>query len=409
MKILHTADWHIGRSLYGQKRYAEFEAFLEWLAKAIVEENIDALLLAGDVFDNSAPSNRSQGLYYRFLCKIAGSSCRHVVVTSGNHDSPTFLNAPKELLRSLNVHVVGTVPENIEDELIVLEDDEGNAELIVCAVPYLRDRDLRVAESGESLEDKDKKLVEGIRNHYHTVGDKAEKIKSELKRDIPIVAMGHLFAAGGKTVDGDGVRELYIGSLAHVGADIFPACIDYLALGHLHVPQVLSNNEWMRYSGSPIPMGFGEATQEKSVCVVSFTNPSLSIELLKVPVFQKLAKVRGNWDEIFASLTELSLSNSDAWVEVVYEGKEAMGDLRELLDEAISETEIKILRVKNKQVIDRVLNSIEVEETLDDLNVNDVFIRCLDAHEIPEEQRAELLNAYQETVTTLQEMDKKAE
>lgn len=105
MKILHTSDWHIGRILYGRKRYEEFEAFLTWLADTIQQNEVDALLVAGDVFDTSAPSNRSQALYYRFLCRVAASTCRHVVVVAGNHDSPSFLNAPKELLRTLDVHV----------------------------------------------------------------------------------------------------------------------------------------------------------------------------------------------------------------------------------------------------------------------------------------------------------------
>ena len=121
MKILHTSDWHLGRSLYGRKRYKEFSAFLDWLAQTIEDENVDALLVAGDVFDTSTPSNRAQELYYRFLCRVAASSCRHVVVVAGNHDSPSFLNAPKELLRALNVYVVGAVTESLEDEVIVLE------------------------------------------------------------------------------------------------------------------------------------------------------------------------------------------------------------------------------------------------------------------------------------------------
>jgi len=110
MKILHTSDWHLGRSLYGRKRYDEFSSFLDWLAQAIEDEKVDALLVAGDVFDTSTPSNRAQELYYRFLCRVAASCCRHVVVVAGNHDSPSFLNAPKELLRALNVYVVGSMP-----------------------------------------------------------------------------------------------------------------------------------------------------------------------------------------------------------------------------------------------------------------------------------------------------------
>ena len=293
--------------------------------------------------------------------------------------------------------------------MIVLNDFEGNPELIVCAVPYLRDSDIRIAESGESLEEKDQKLINGMRNHYQQVCDRAVKIKAELNKNIPIVAMGHLFVAGGKTIEGDGVRELYVGSLAHVGSDIFPSCIDYLALGHLHVPQVVYGNEAMRYSGSPIPMGFGEASQEKSVCVVNFSNPSLGIELVKVPVFQKLFRLRGDWEKISQGVLELSQLEESIWLEVVYEGEEIKADLSEKLEESIVNTEIKILRVKNTRIIERVLSSTKTEETLDDLNVDDVFMLCLDAHEIPLEQRNELLSAYQETVTAVMEADKKAE
>jgi len=110
LKLLHTSDWHIGRTLYGRKRYEEFEAFMSWLAETIQQNEIDALLVAGDVFDTSAPSNRAQELYYRFLCRVAASSCRHVVVVAGNHDSPSFLNAPKELLKALDVHVSVVAP-----------------------------------------------------------------------------------------------------------------------------------------------------------------------------------------------------------------------------------------------------------------------------------------------------------
>lgn len=398
MKILHTSDWHIGRSLYGRKRYYEFTEFLDWLAETIQNEHIDALLVAGDIFDTSAPSNRAQELYYRFLCRVATSSCRHVVVIAGNHDSPSFLNAPKELLKALNVHVIGLVPENLEDEVLVLRNDDDSPELIVCAVPYLRDRDIRVAEAGESVEEKERKLIDGIRGHYADVAALAEQKRLELGAEMPVIAMGHLFAAGGQTVDGDGVRELYVGSLAHVTAGIFPESLDYLALGHLHVPQKVNGSEVMRYSGSPLPMGFGEAKQQKSVCLVEFAGTEVVVQLIDVPVFQKLERVKGSWDEISARILELSATGSQAWIEIVYAGDEVIGDLRERLDAAISESGMEILRVKDKRIIDRVLGQIHHGETLDDLNVDDVFERCLSAHGVPEDQRPELLRTYQEIV-----------
>lgn len=417
MKILHTSDWHLGRTLYGKKRYEEFEAFLNWLTDTIQQQAVDVLLVAGDIFDTSTPSNRAQQLYYRFLCRVAVSCCRHVVVVAGNHDSPSFLNAPKELLKALDVHVIGNSGDSPEDEVLVLSDAQGAAELIVCAVPYLRDRDIRVAEAGESIEDKERKLTEGIRSHYAAVGALAEGKREALGAAIPIVGTGHLFAAGGQTIDGDGVRELYVGSLAHVTAAIFPACFDYLALGHLHVPQPVGGSDTMRYSGSPLPMGFGEAKQQKSVCLVSFdqqqeSNKAVSVELINVPVLQRLERIKGDWDLIRSRILELSAthdSGAGVWLEVIYEGAEVMGDLRERLEGAIAKSPLEILRIKNSRIMDRVLAQADTQETLDDLNVDEVFERCLTVHDVPEEQRPELLQAYRETVSSLYEDDTRAE
>ncbi|HBV20209.1 MAG TPA: exonuclease SbcCD subunit D C-terminal domain-containing protein [Nitrosomonas sp.] len=425
MKILHTSDWHIGRTLYGRKRYAEFETFLSWLVEIIQREEVDVLLVAGDVFDTTTPSNASQALYYRFLCRIAASCCRHVVVVAGNHDSPSFLNAPRELLKALDVHVVGSVPERLNDEVLVLKNENGTPELIVCAVPYLRDRDIRLVEAGESIEDKERKLIEGIRNHYSEVVAIAVQKRDELmkqqrklvrlaKQTIPIVAMGHLFAAGGQTVEGDGVRELYVGSLAHVSAGIFPDSLDYLALGHLHVPQKVGGSEVRRYSGSPLPMGFGEARQQKSVVIVEFVDHKdhgtqsieshqAKITLVPVPVFQLLERVKGDWKAISSRILELSATESDVWLEVIFEGDEMQKNLRERLDAVIAGSKLEVLRVKNTRIIDRVLNRMHDEETLDDMNVNDVFERCLTAHNVSNRQRPELVQAYKEVVMSLYE------
>lgn len=409
MRILHTSDWHIGRNLYGRKRYEEFELFLSWMVETIEREAVNVLLIAGDVFDTSTPSNRAQELYYRFLNSVAGSSCRHVIVTAGNHDSPSFLDAPKELLKALNVHVIGSVTENLNDEVLVLSGKDGSAELIVCAIPYLRDKDIRIAEAGESIDDKERKLIEGIRRHYTEVTALAEEKRAQLGENIPIVATGHLFTAGGQTVEGDGVRELYVGSLAHVATNIFPGTLNYIALGHLHVPQKVGGSDIIRYSGSPLPMGFGEAKQEKSLCMVMFEGLSSNIELIPVPVFQSLERIRGNIEELSTKILELAANGSKAWLEIIYEGNEVVSDLRERLDLAVGNSDMEILRVKNNRIIDRVIHQIDDEETLDDLDVNDVFERCLIAHEVPDEQRPELIIAYKEMLRSLYEEDTHAE
>ncbi len=409
MKILHTSDWHIGRALYGRKRYEEFERFLEWLLDCIKDRGIEALLVAGDVFDNGTPSNRALELYYRFLCRCAGTGCRYVVVTAGNHDSPSLLNAPREVLRYLNVHVVGCMAESAEDELVILHGADGKPALIVCAVPYLRDRDIRRAEAGETFEDKGRKLVEGIRDHYQKVGDAAAARRDALGEKIPIVAMGHLFTAGGQTLDGDGVRELYVGSLGHVGSEVFPECFDYLALGHLHTAQKVAGSDCRRYSGSPIPMSFGEAGQRKVVVAVNLGETDASIEEIAVPCFQSLATVRGGWSRIDERISEMKKEAASVWLEVVYEGDDVLGDLQERLRELIDGTPLEILRTKNMRLVERALSRMDTDETLDDLDENEVFTRCLAAHEVPQDQQSELISAFREAVAALHEDDARGE
>lgn len=121
MRILHTSDWHLGRTLYGKKRYEEFDRFLQWLLHTIQEQRIDILIIAGDIFDTTAPSNQAQEQYYSFLSKVHTTTCQHIIVIGGNHDSASFLNAPQALLKALNIHVVGAVDTQTEDELIVLK------------------------------------------------------------------------------------------------------------------------------------------------------------------------------------------------------------------------------------------------------------------------------------------------
>ncbi len=430
MKILHTSDWHLGRSLYGRKRYEEFTAFLDWLAETIEREQVDVLLVAGDVFDTRTPSNRAQELYYRFLCRMASSCCCHVVVIAGNHDSPSFLNAPKELLRALNVHVVGSMDSALENEVIEILDCEGaeiNAEnsAIICAVPYLRDKDIRTVEPGETIDTKNEKLVAGIRQHYQDVVALAEQKrtsinqksaiknpqlqilnqKSKIKNSsVPIIVMGHLFTSGGKTVADDGVRELYVGSLAHVGMDIFPASVAYAALGHLHVPQVVGGVEHIRYSGSPIPMGYGEAGQAKKVVIVTFEGERPHIKEITVPCFQELIRVVGSLDDILAKIDTLKIEQSTAWLEVEYTGRDGVVSLREMLDEAIAGSGLEIRRIKNRQIMDRVIHRANEEETLDDLDVDDVFVRCLDAFEVPDEEREELIDSYHQIIKDIYEV-----
>ena len=412
MKILHTSDWHLGRTFCGKKRTREFTAFFEWLLSVLDERKVDVLIVAGDIFDTTTPSTLSQQLYYQFLCRAASveNSRRHVVIVGGNHDSPSFLDAPKELLRFLDVHVVGAAPGKMEDELLTIRGANGEPELLVCAVPYLRDRDVRSLElNAESLQDKDRKLLEGIERHYREAGRMAEEARASLGGDIPVVGTGHLFAAGGQIAEGDGVRDLYVGSLARVGAELFPSCFDYVALGHLHSPQKVGGSEFVRYSGAPFPMSAREAARgRKSVVLVEFGADEPSVEELPVPIFQEFAYVSGDMAALSRQLEELRQRNDEIWAEVFYEGQR-LPYLREKVMEMVAGTKVEILKIRDASAEARALglNGMAFAENnltdIGELNESDVFMRCMEKRTVPEEDRPELLDTYRQVLASVYE------
>ena len=506
LTLLHTSDWHLGRRLYGKPRYDEFKQFLDWQLQTLREQKVDVLLIAGDIFDTTAPSNQAQNLYYNFLSQVCHTDCRHVIIVAGNHDSASFLEAPKQLLKAFNIHIIGNMTDTLTDEVITLLDKSGQPELIVMAVPYLRDRDVRTVGHGERLDDKERKLAQGIKAHYAQIADIAmaqqAQLKAKYKRTIPIVATGHLFTVGGQTMEGDGVRDLYVGSLGSIGAEIFHPHIDYVALGHLHIPQAVGGQPHIRYAGSPIAMGFGESHQQKQVHLLRFdANPDLlsqplqtltiqkkplvsaptpvkkrkkvshtSMDLfadealpessmlgtinaeadinaeidaqasheaqydtnsyhlrgqlsgqssgqpynvaklsdttllqsLPVPVFQPIQTLKGDWQTIKTSLHSLKKSQQSVWLEVVYDGQEVIGDLSEKIAELVKDSRLEVLRIKNQQKRDQVMQSQRIDESLEELNPTQVFERCLIAHQVLEEQKPMLWSRYTEVLESLQ-------
>lgn len=399
MKILHTSDWHLGRTLYSKKeRQEEHYAFLEWLLKTIKENSINLLLIAGDIFDTTSPSSASQKMYYDFLIKVRNSGCENVIVVGGNHDSPSFLNAPKDILAALNVSVIGNASENIEDEIIVVNDSKENPLVIVCGVPFLRERDISRFAEGENYTDRSKRINENTKKHYEEIAELAENKRKELGEHLPIVATGHLSVAGGQRNEDDGVRETYIGNIEAVGSDIFPNTFDYVALGHYHIPSVIKDH--IRYCGSPIPMGFGEAGQTKCVYVINFGNGK-SIETIEIPVFQKLESIVGDKNFIANRLKELKQINSSVWVEIIYKDDEIFPDFSAWVNEQTADSKIEILKLQNRQHLNEVLTTNDTANSLDELDAFDVFDKLLDKTVISDEQKNELKETYKEIVDGL--------
>ncbi|MDO5668062.1 MAG: exonuclease SbcCD subunit D C-terminal domain-containing protein [Alcaligenaceae bacterium] len=403
MRILHTSDWHLGRSLLGKRRYAEFTQLLDWMLQCIEQWQIEVLIIAGDIFDTTTPSVTAQDQYYNFLASAATkTNCRHIVVIGGNHDSASFLNAPGAILKNLNVHVVGQACENIQDEVLLLDNSEGDVGLVIAAVPFLSDRDIRHYVPLESLADKDLRVVEAYHQHYHQVAEHATQLAAQ--HAVPMVATGHLFMTGGLTLEGDGVRDLYVGTLGQLKTDLFSPNFNYVALGHIHQAQKIAGLNHIRYSGSPLPMCFDECRRPKNVLIVDFDeHHEAQVTAVTIPTFQRLEKISGDLKSLLSQLEALKTLDESIWLEVTYQSDELQPNLRAILMEQIKDSSIEILKLINHQRQSLHLQSAGELERLNELRVEDVFNRLLDRQNIPATQRIDLLNTYQETLHRLQQ------
>lgn len=290
MKILHTADWHLGKKLHKHDLSNDHQLFFDWLINLIQEQNIDLLLISGDIFDLANPPIEARAMYYWFLKQMIQLNCK-IIITGGNHDSAQMLDAPREILQLLDIKVVGGATNPIENEVVVLEN------LVVCAVPYLRDADLRQAIEGESGTSRVENVRLGIKKHYDTLAEICqEKYPNLLK-----IAMGHLYANG--SISSESEREIQIGNLASVDGKDFSKTFDYVALGHIHRPQIIGGNERIRYSGSPIPLSFSEKNDQKIVLILEVSeNKIQEIKTVEVPKFRELKRISGTLEEVKAKL-----------------------------------------------------------------------------------------------------------
>jgi exonuclease SbcD len=396
MKILHTADWHLGKKLEQSERTEEHQDFLDWLIVKLSDEQIDVLIIAGDIFDTSSPSNTALEQYYHFLSKVKNTNCKEVIIIGGNHDSISTLNAPQQLLKHFNIHVIGGVPDEFDKQIIEIRDKNQNLELVVCAVPFLRDKDIRLSVAGETAIEREQRIKQGIVNHYHNF---KEYILDYKKEGIPVFATGHLFAAGAETSESE--KEIHVGNLGQIGGEMFPIEFDYVALGHIHRPQLVNKMSHIRYSGSPIALSFSETDDQKQVLILHIEDRKLkNIEELKVPTYRKLLRIKGDLETVKSKLLLLEdpKLKYPAWVELQINTETFIHDLQEQL-EYIRFQQPFIERFFPRQIRSRAIKNLaeQTEELtiLNDLTPKDVFLKKCSI-EFPENDSEELLNTFEE-------------
>ncbi|TAJ06867.1 exonuclease subunit SbcD [Marinilabiliaceae bacterium JC017] len=383
MNILHTSDWHIGQRLHGKDREQEHLLFFQWLTEFIRSEKVEALLVSGDIFDVGYPSNSALKLYYRFLTGLIQTPCRYVIITGGNHDYVSTLEAPADVLKALNVFVIGGARENIEEEIIRLLDEQDNLAAVIGAVPFLRDKDIRQVNAGESYEDRVKAVNGGIIKHYtRLAGLTADE-------QVPVIAMGHLYVQGAGLSDSE--RDIHIGNLAGVEVGSFQENFDYVALGHIHRPQKLDHTGHVRYSGSPLPLSFSERKDHKQVILLQTDKERITeIKPVEVPSFRKLVSFRGTLDEVTFAINSFEKgSELTDWAELKVEEPIADPAIRQAFEKLVDEVNqqqngLEIIKphLRFTQVAGNSAQLYDEAVSLADLEVKEVFDKLLENQQL---------------------------
>ncbi len=405
MRILHTSDWHLGQHFMGKSRQAEHSALIDWLLAKVSEKTVDAVLVAGDIFDTGTPPSYARELYNQLVLRLHTAGVA-LLLLGGNHDSVAMLGESRELLARLGATVVAAATDVAQ--VLVLPQRDGSPGCIVCAVPFIRPRDVLKSQAGQDGQEKQQSLQAAIQEHYRAVSDAActlqQRLESELGRKLPLIATGHLTTVGASA--SESVREIYVGTLEAFPTTAFPPA-DYIALGHIHRPQQVGGLEHIRYCGSPIPLSFDEATQQKEMLLVDLDeNGLLSVTPLPVPCFQSLVTIGGNLETlagaIGAAASEGSLERP-AWLEVTVAEDDYLADLSARIEALTEGWPVEVLRIRRQRGHATAQLAATVSETLDELSTHDVFARRLQHEELSDELQQALNERYRVVVASLTE------
>jgi DNA repair protein SbcD/Mre11 len=404
MRLLHTSDWHLGQNFMGKSRQAEHQQLIDWLVAQVDAHAVDAVLIAGDIFDTGTPPSYARELYSQLVVRLHAAGVA-LLLLGGNHDSVSTLRESSALLEQLRARVVpaADVPENQVRVLPLRasgnEPASATPGCVVCAVPFIRARDVMQSEYGQSAEQKQQSLQFAISAYYQAVFTAADKTRKQLSaqlgRNVPLIATGHLTTVGASA--SESVREIYVGALDAFPTGAFPD-VDYLALGHIHRPQKVGGHEHIRYSGSPIALSFDEAAQQKEVLLVDLGEAGLeAVTPLPVPVFQRLVALRGNLKSLpaaFAQAAREATPEHPVWLEVTVAEDDYLADLPARIQQLTEGLPLEVLRIRRERGNTAALLSADAGVTLEELDPLDVFARRLAHETLDAEVREALTERY---------------
>ena len=349
MRLFHTSDWHLGQNLHGQERDFEHACFLSWLLAQLAEQQPDALLIAGDIFDTVNPPVKAQERLYDFIVSAHEQQpALTIVMIAGNHDSGSRIELPAPLMRRLRTHALGRVlwlddgQLDAERLLIPLPDASGETAAWCLALPFLRPAEVTGAQLGD--------------NYLRGIGQVHEWLiaAANAKRQPgqALIAISHAHMAGG-SVSEDSERSLIIGNAEALPASLFGPSISYVALGHLHKPQRVNNEERIRYCGSPIPLSFSEIGYQHQILDVMLEGETLiSVEPRLIPRAVNLQRIGpAPLAEILKQLAELpdtdllADTQRQPWLEVRVILDEPQPDLRQQIETALQGKSVRLVRI----------------------------------------------------------------
>lgn len=401
MRLIHTADWHLGQSLHGFDRSYEQQCFLDHLLDVLVEQQADALLIAGDVFDTANPSALAQQQLYRFLT-AARARVHHLntVLIAGNHDSPTRLEAPKPFLQLLDAVVSGQVwrygSHDLDSLVVPLKNKAGEIAAWCLAIPFLRPADLPKVEGAPDA------FLAGVQQLYQQALTIAQ---AKARPEQAIIALGHCYLQGG-AASVDSERRIIVGNSEALPASLFSKDLSYLALGHLHLAQTVGGADGIRYSGSPLPMSFAEAHYPHQVLCVDFVGAELrSVQSIRMPRFVDLLRIPAKpapLSEVLAALEALDLPHlpeqQQAYLEVRVQLTTPEPGLRARIETALQDKPVRLAKIETSYLRTEAEStelaplSLDELQQLDPLNLLEELYRQRYPNELP----AELAQAFQE-------------
>jgi len=375
----------------GKSRQPEHQKFLIWLIETAIEQKIDAIIVSGDVFDTGSPPSYARELYNQFIVNLQPTGI-HLIIVGGNHDSIATLGESKELLAYLNTYVIPGAMANIDDQVITLKNCKKEPMAIICAIPFLRPRDIVHSKAGESGKEKQQNMQQAISDHYQSVYEIAQDKRDKIDKKLPIIATGHLTTVGAKT--SESVREIYIGTLDAFPSSAFPLA-DYIALGHIHRAQKVGGSEYIRYCGSPIPLSFDELKNDKTILIAEFENGDLTkVTPHVIPRFQPMHLIRGDLLEIESEIERLASQydmSLPAWLDIEVSTHDFLNDLQQRIQSIVENLPLEVLllrkrRKKHNKGIERIS-----KETLHELTPKEVFERCLAQEDWSSEEQQQKL------------------